>query len=647
MRTFLFSCVCISLLSLTSCKDDSQSELTTKPQQEITTAFEDPPQWSKEVVWYQIFVERFRNGDSSNDPTKADIEGAHPGLVPDSWTVTPWTKDWYSEDPYFKDIHGKMARGGYAIERIDDKIQFRRYGGDLQGVLDKIDYLDSLGVTAVYFNPLNDAPSLHKYDPKYWRHIDRNFGPNPESDVAAMAAETHNDPSTWQFTEADNLFLEVIKTMHDKGMKVILDYSWNHTGTTFWAWQDLVKNQSKSEYKDWYWVKQFDNPETPENEFEYSGWVGLQSLPEIKETSPQVHKGGVHAMEGNVYNEAAKQHIFNVSKRWLDPNNDGDPSDGVDGFRLDVAAEMPLGFWREYRTFVRGINPDAYLLGEIWWEEWPDKLLDPEPFVKGDVFDAPMNYRWFRAARHYFNKSPNSIRPSEFVDSLNSFTSNLRPQSNYAMMNLTASHDVPRVGTSLLNKNKYKYNSSPYGDANYNIGKPDETTYKTLKLLLTQQFTYIGSPHIWAGDEMGMWGVDDPSCRKPLIWPDYQFENETTHPLGLERNIDEVKFNTELFNFYKHIIAIRQQHPVLIHGDINFLLIDDANDVLAYQRFDKDTQVITVFNNSDKRQTINVPVSSAKKYTDVLYGAPVVLNENQKSITVNLEARTSAILAQD
>ncbi len=160
----------------------------------------------------------------------------------------------------------------------------RRYGGDLQGVLDKIDYLDSLGVNAIYFNPMNDAPSLHKYDARHWRHIDRNFGRIRPKDLETIANENPQDASTWQFTEADKLFLKVIEEFHKRGIKVILDYSWNHTGETFWAWKDLVKNQAESKFKDWYWVGSFDNPKTEENEFEYHGWFGVSSLPEIKET---------------------------------------------------------------------------------------------------------------------------------------------------------------------------------------------------------------------------------------------------------------------------------------------------------------------------------------------------------------------------
>ena len=162
-------------------------------------------------------------------------------------------------------------------------------------------------------------------------------------------------------------------------------------------------------------------------------------------------------------------------------------------------------------------------------------------------------------------------------------------------MNLTASHDVPRVATSLFNKNQYKYHSGPGGNPSYKIHKPDAATYETLKLLLVQQFTYIGAPHIWAGDEMGMWGADDPSTRKPLIWPDYEFEPETTHPLGQSRPADEVRFDDELFQYYRNLIRIRKDHAVLVNGDIDFVLVDDEKEVLAYSRQDDTAEAVVVF----------------------------------------------------
>lgn len=481
----------------------------------IPLALAQPPQWAQDAVWYQIFVERFRNGDLSNDPSPNDLAGTYPGTVPSDWRVTPWHTDWYQPDSYFASLTGARDFLDNPVNSFDQKTALRRYGGDLQGVLDKLDYIQSLGINAIYFNPLNDAPSLHKYDARHWRHIDRNFGPDPKGDAALFLKETPSDPTTWQFSAADKLFLKLIDEAHQRGIKVILDYSFNHTGHTFWAWQDVLINQQNSPYADWYWVKQFDDPTTDLNEFDYRGWFGVFDLPELRETHYIDHSERIVAAEGNLFNEQAKQHIFNVTKRWLDPNNDGDPSDGIDGFRLDVAAELPFGFWREYRQVVKAINPDAYLVGEVWWEQWPDKLLDPAPFLKGDVFDGVMNYRWYRTARKLFGQATPSILPSVAVSQLRSQDSTLGKAYRFANMNMSASHDTPRLVTSIANLGKYKVDAKAQQDANYVIEKPTQQAYADARLLALFQYTYVGAPQLWAGDEMGMWGSDDPHTRKP------------------------------------------------------------------------------------------------------------------------------------
>lgn len=609
--------------------------------------FEDVPDWSKEVVWYQIFVETFRNGDSNNDPTKADIEGAYPGPIPQSWKTTSWTRDWYKFDDYFEEVRGEIDILGTSMKYHGQNAQLRRYGGDLQGVLDKVDYLDSLGITAVYFNPVNDAPSNHKFDARNWRHIDRNFGPTPDNDIEIMKRETPDDPKTWKMTGADKLFVKVIEKLHEKGIRIVMDYSWNHTGITFWAWQDLVKNQKQSKYADWYWVEQFDNPGTPENEFKYHSWFGVKTLVEIKENQYIEHKDYSHVFEGNFVSETVKQHIFNVSKKWLDPNGDGDPSDGVDGYRLDVCAEVPMGFWREYRKVIRETNPDAYLVGETWFERFPNTMMDPKPLLEGDIFDGVMNYRWYKAAREFFIGSEQAISATAFVDTLSRITGNLRKQSNYAMMNVAASHDTPRLLTSMFNKNsKYKYNVTPTQEVDYKIHKPDSKAYQTVRLLLAHQFTYIGAPHIWAGDEMGMWGADMSDTRKPLIWPDYKFEPETVHPFNRERSVDEVKFNHGLFNYYQKLIKIRNTYPVLKKGDIKYLAVDNNKNILAYSRFDKNNEVLAVFNVDFKEQAILVPVKKKGNYLDLLSGSKVHQRDNS-NIEITLPARSAAILVSN
>ncbi|MEZ4987856.1 MAG: alpha-amylase family glycosyl hydrolase [Saprospiraceae bacterium] len=590
-------------------------------------------------------VERFRNGDASNDPRPEDMEWAYPGFVPEGWAITPWSHDWYAPDPYFAALDTALDSQGYPLERFEQKAQLRRYGGDLQGVIDQLDYLDSLGVTAVYFNPLNDAPSLHKYDPRYWHHIDRNFGPDPAGDRIKMQQEQSADPASWVTTTADSLFIQLIDLMHQRGMRLIMDYSWNHTGAGFWALDDLRAKQNLSPYVDWYWLSSFDNPATPENEFAWKGWMGVPSLPEIRETvTPEEHHL-VKAYEGDLYSESVKQHIFAVTRRWMDPNGDGDPSDGVDGFRLDVAGELPLGFWREYRQVVRNLNPDAYLIGEIWWEEWPDKLLDPAPFLQGDVFDAVMNYRWYRAARHYFNQSPDELSTPSFIDSLQRYAEGMRPISHYSMMNVAASHDAPRLATSLFNKNKYKFQTNPSDNAAYLIHKPDTTTWQTQQMLLIHQFTYIGAPHIWAGDEMGMWGSDDPSTRKPLIWPDITFDPEKAHPLGLQRPVDTVAFDAAKFRFYQQLVRLRKAHPVLSHGGIEFIEMPEAHNLLVYRRYDGKDEVFVLFNTGELPRTVTLKSIWANPFREVVQSIPVV--QTDKNIQIELPPRTGAILVTD
>lgn len=592
------------------------------------------PQWAREAVWYQIFVERFRNGDTLNDPTREDITDYVNSRVPAGWKVTPWTQDWYKPDPWFNALDESM--------NFSAKVQYRRYGGDLQGVLDKLDYLKELGITAIYFNPLNDAPSLHKYDAAYWHHIDRNFGPTPKKDAEDMLFEEHDQPQKWVWTNADKLFLKVIQEAHKRGMRVVMDFSWNHTGTNFWAFQDVLKKGSQSKYKDWYVINRFDNPSTPQNELSYKGWMGVNTLPEIRETVSHPDSV-VEAYEGNIYSESLKQHIFAVVKRWADPNGDGNVADGIDGIRLDVAAELPLGFWREFRQVCRSINPEMYLVGEVWWEKWPDKLLDPRPFVKGDVFDANMNYRWYKAARHFFNASPAPLSSSDFVEQLKLIFSSVRPEVADAYMNMTSSHDSPRLSTSLFNKGKYKYKVKPFDDPAYKINKPDAATRAIMEQLLIHQFSFIGAPQIWNGDEMGMWGSDDPDCRKPLIWPDYKFDDEVIHPLGLAKPVDKVAFDSTLFGFYKKIIAIRKANPVLVKGSLKYIAASNGDQVLAYSRKLKGIEAIAAFNISDKPKVVKLPASIKGTYRSLLDSKAKYKNSGG-TISVTLSPRGSLLI---
>jgi glycosidase len=589
MRRLLFLALAITLISCTA-------ELNSKEETAIDIK-EEVPTWAQDAIWYQIFPERFYNGDTNNDPQAKDLKGAYPGFVPQGWHTTPWTWEWHRLEPWLQETDSLKDLSGNYVQGFNQKVQLRRYGGDLAGVMAKLDYLDSLGITAIYFNPLNDAPSLHKYDARNWRHIDRNFGPKPLVDERIMAAENPGDPQTWQWTTADSLFLKLITAIHDRGMRLILDYSFNHTGTQFWAWQDLLDKQEASDYKDWYWTDEWDDPETAENEFSYTGWLGVPSLPEIKDTPYVDHRTEVRPFKGDVESAQAKAHIFNVARRWLDPNGDGDPSDGVDGYRLDVAAEMPLNFWRDFRREVRAINPEAYLIGEVWWQKWPDQLMNPKPYLAGDIFDGVMNYRWFRSTREFIMAAPDSMPVGTYVDSIQSYFACADAAHGRAWMNMSASHDAPRLATAMLNRNAYKQGANR-DNFEYKIHKPDAAARARQKLFLWMQFTMPGAPQIYNGDEMGMWGEDDPGNRKPLIWPEFKFEVEQSYPFVEDLRFDEPRFDTTLFKVYQDLIAMRKKEPIWSRGTLVFPTTEPQSKLLVYQRiYGNDTNTV-VINNS-------------------------------------------------
>ena len=561
-----------------------------------------PPAWAKQVVWYELFVERFCNGDTSNDPTEADITVPGQSVPPEGWAITPWTSDWYHQETW-------AAKTG---KPLSETVFFRRYGGDLQGVLNKLDYLKELGITALYFRPLNDAPSMHKYDARSYHHIDVNFGPDPEGDKKIIASEDPNDPGSWKWTAADKMFLKVIEEAHKRNMKVVLDYSWNHTGIMFWAFQDILKNQQHAKSKDWYAIKSFDDPATPQNEFAYDGWIGIQSLPEIKKVHVTTPRVIGNPYEGDI-NPDAKRHIYDVTKRWLAP--DGDTTKGIDGYRMDVADHVGLAFWREWRNVVRSIKPDAYIVGEIWWKKWPEELMNPAPYMQGDVFDAVMFYQVYRPARYFFAKTDFEINAKQFADSLNFQWQRLKKANLYAMMNTSSSADAPRLLSDFYNPGKYKKFAKPVEDPNYKTGKPDAETYQRLRLYLIYAFTTVGAPHIYNGEEQGMWGGDDPDDRKPLLWPELKYDRETrTNFQPGTKTYDAVTFNKEHFLFYKKLASIRNTHPALQEGEIIFTATDGKH--LSYRRETPAESILVAFNLDAEPWTLSIPVTSVDLLTN-------------------------------
>ena len=556
------------------------------------------PEWSKHAIWYQIFPERFANGDRKNDPTAHDMEGAWPYQTPEGWQISPWTSDWYKLQPWeAENEHDFYWNAGV-----------RRYGGDIKGVIDHLNYLKDLGISAIYLNPVFESPSLHKYDTKMYHHIDNNFGPDPKRDEELWGTENPGDPGTWKWTSADSLFLSLINKAHKMGIKIIIDGVFNHVGTSFWAFQDVVKNQQKSLYKDWFKIKKWDDPSTPENEFEYEGWNGVKDLPEIR----KVPETGLV--------QGFADHIHAIVNRWMDPNKDGNPSDGIDGWRLDVAEKVSIKFWEIFRNWVKEINPEAYITGEIWWEDWQaNKMFNASPWLHGDSFDGVMNYRFARAVKKFVIDEKDQITSQAFTDSINILRDEYPSGNLYALMNLMDSHDVDRIESQIINPDRwYDHDASPSQNKDYIIRKPDSIEMLKQYLIAGIQMTMPGAPMIYYGDEAGMWGGDDPDCRKPMVWKDLEYDAEVTDPLGRPRHIDSVKFDLKLFDWYKRLIMIRDENKPLSVGDIDFFLIENDKNIIGYSRsFDSKT-IIVLINNKNRNESINLDLDKFQFHDTML-----------------------------
>ena len=564
------------------------------------------PEWSKTAVWYQIFPERFANGDLSNDPTPHDMQNAWPFIIPKGWKISPWSSDWFKLQPWEKDNgHDFYWNSGV-----------RRYGGDIQGVLDKLSYLKNLGVTAIYFNPVFESPSLHKYDTKMYRHIDNNFGPNPIEDEKIWDLEIPLDENTWKWTYADSLFLKFIKVSHEQGFKIIIDGVFNHVGVNFWAFQDVIKKQQQSIYKDWFIIKSWDNPNTEKNEFDYQGWYGIKELPEIR-------KDTVLGLAPGFAN-----HIKKILKRWMDPNCDCDPSDGIDGWRLDVAELIDIKFWKIFRTWVKEINPEAYITGEIWWEDWNNnKMFNASPWLQVNSFDGVMNYKFARAIKKFIADQKEQISPQAFADSIKVLVRDYPKDNFYALQNLLDSHDVDRIASQIVNPDRwYDHIASAKDNKNYIVRKPNSVEILKQKLAAGIQMTMPGAPLIYYGDEAGMWGGDDPDCRRPMIWENTKYEPEASDPLGRNRGIDSVKFNKSLFNWYQKLITVRKSNTELSLGDLNFFYVNNENNVLGYKRTYNNNSIYVLLNNSNKNITINLDLNKEGLFNKRIIN---ILNERQ------------------
>lgn len=582
------------------------------------------PAWAKQAIWYQIFPERFRNGNPRANPTLTDTAGAWPHDLTSPWQVHPWTADWYALKPY-------EATNGRGL--VFNLIR-RRYGGDLQGILDKLDYLQDLGVNALYLNPIFESPSHHKYDGLLYHHVDRTLGPDPEGDRALMAREEPADPSTWVWTAADRLALDLIRAVHARGMRIVFDGVFNHVSSASPFFRDVVSKQRASRYADWFSIDTWDDPAAGTS-FAYKGWYGVQELPEWR----QDERGTV---------AGPRDYIFASTRRWMAPFDD--PTDGIDGWRLDVAYCIRHEFWKDWRALVKAINPEAYLTAEV---------IDPidvlRPYLLGDEFDAVMNYNVGFACAEYFIDRRNRISTTAFDARLRELREAFDPCVAYVQQNLFDSHDSNRIGSHIVNSDGVPYRAwSAYHAASkaienptYDTRKPKADEIAVQKLIALFMMTYVGAPMIYYGDEVGMWGANDPCCRKPMLWDDLNYEPEAGLPDGSRRATpDPVAVNRDLHATYRRLIHLRRDHPALSLGDFETLCTDDARGIYAYRRSHAGRSVVVALNNSAEVQSLELRLAADAHVVDLLADRRSVAVRDGR-LVVDLQPSWGVVLTMD
>ncbi|MCH2152245.1 MAG: alpha-amylase family glycosyl hydrolase [Phycisphaerales bacterium] len=527
-------------------RDDGQRQQA--PQQYVMSdtnqAVLTTPDWVRDVVWYQIMIDRFCNGSDRNNPDP----------------MRPWTSSWYGQSPW----EGTDGQTFYEYFVFD-----RRYGGDLQGLRSKLDYLKELGVDALYLNPVFQAESLHKYNATSYIHIDEEFGAGNDY-TATEQQEDLLDPTTWIWNESDRLFLEFLKEAKARGFRVIIDGVFNHVGVNHPAFQDVLKNGESSRFADWFQINSWDP-------IDYEGWGGFKSLPVFRKDD-----------EHGIASAEVREHIMHITRRWMDPDGDGDPSDGIDGWRLDVPNEVPRPFWVEWRKVVKSINPDAYITGEIW--DRADEWLD------GETFDAVMNYPFAEHTLAWIGNREKTITPTELDQRLAELRMAYPDSVTYVMQNLLDSHDTDRLVSKIHNPDRpYDEGNREQDDDTYDGSKPSPEAYQRTRLAALIQLMYVGTPMIYYGDEVGIWGSDDPNNRKPMIWPELEpFEDP------------EFKLMPEHLNFYQQAIAVRQNSPAIRRGDFQTVHLHDDNNTWAFTRSMDGEEILVAISPNEHEQDIDL-----------------------------------------
>ena len=524
------------------------------------------PEWAKGALMYQIFVDRFNNGDPTND------------VLGDEYV--------YIGFPVTK------------VEKWDERLSVldvdRFYGGDIQGIWDKLDYLQSLKVEVLYLSPVFVSPSNHKYDCQDYEHIDPHYGVIVKDEGGLVTGDASDNGNAKRYSvrtsdrenleASDEFFARFVQEVHKRGMRIILDGVFNHCGS-FNKWMDREKIYEKdggyepgayltadSPYRDFFLFGDQDG--WPDND-SYEGWWGHNTLPKLN-------------YEGS---EKLYQYVLDIARRWLSPPY------SIDGWRLDVAAdlghspEMNHRFWRDFRKTVKEVNPDALILAEHYG--------DASDWLSGDQWDTVMNYdafmepvSWFLTGleKHSERKDEHLLHNSQaFMCSMLSNMSRMQTGSLYAAMNELSNHDHSRflTRTNRVVGRLYKPEDAENAEKGINYG-----TFRSGALI---QMTWPGAPTIYYGDEAGVCGWTDP-------------DNRRTFPWGKE--------DLELTEFHRYLTGIRNRTSVFRRGAFKPLLAE--NGMIAYGRFDADEQGVVVVNSEDYAQRVRIPVWEAEVTADAM-----------------------------
>jgi cyclomaltodextrinase len=506
------------------------------------------PEWSKRVIWYEIVPAHFRMGNPA-DPS--------------------------------------------------------RTGGDIQGIIDELDYLKGIGVGAIYFNPLFTSISGHKYDASCYHHIDPNFGPDPAGDRKLVEKERPDDPKTWVWTKADLLALKMIEEIHARGLRLIFDAPFNHLGVESFAFMDVRAKQKKSRFADWFTITRWED-KAGGKPLEWKGFLNETIYAELRKDS-----------------KAANGYIDASTQRWMKPVVDGKVRQGIDGWRLDLADFIPHGFWRPWCAFARKLNPEAFLMGEL-----AKPFSDPRQYLNEGEFCSMMNYAFALQAGKFFVAK--SIGADGFAQALASMRSKDNPDIDFAMYNLMSSHDTERLASYLVNPKARKS-----GDArdftNFDLsavnpafdGSPlNAAQYRALKLIALFQMTYIGSPALLYGEELGLPG----GVRNYLSMP-WKDRGD--------------RINEDVLAYYRKVMGIRNVNAELQLGDCQIVLADNENAIIAYSRTYGGGSIVVVLNNGAADKNVDLPLKD--RYRDILNGGQEYAPKGGK-IRIKVPKSSGAVL---